>query len=106
MQQLCEDILVYRRDMIELRKIEKESRMKREQEDKKKGEEMRQAAVERIASEYPVQYYFVQTSIGYGNEIHKDCNSFCIVFLLLFYTVFTQFSGSSSFTWWCMMCCD
>ena len=45
MQQLCEDILVYRRDMIELRKIEKESRMKREQEDKRKGEEMRQAQI-------------------------------------------------------------
>ena len=49
-QQLCEDILVYRRDMIEMRKMEKESRTKREQEDKRKGEEMRQAAVKRIAS--------------------------------------------------------
>ncbi|XP_044168185.1 calponin homology domain-containing protein DDB_G0272472-like isoform X1 [Acropora millepora] len=48
-QQLCEDILVYRRDMIEIRKIEKESRMKKDQEDKRKGEEMRQAAVERLA---------------------------------------------------------
>ncbi|XP_015757807.1 PREDICTED: uncharacterized protein LOC107337205 [Acropora digitifera] len=47
-QQLCEDILVYRRDMIEIRKIEKESRMKKDQEDKRKGEEMRQAAVERL----------------------------------------------------------
>ena len=36
--------------MIEMRKIEKESRTKREQEDKRKGEKMRQAAVERIAS--------------------------------------------------------
>ena len=36
--------------MIEMRKIEKESRTKKEQEDKRKGEEMRQAAVERIAS--------------------------------------------------------
>lgn len=50
LQQLCEDILVYRRDMIEMRQIEKESRKKREQEDKRKGEEMRQAAVERLAS--------------------------------------------------------
>ena len=49
-QQLCEDILVYRRDMIEMRKMEKESRTKREQEDKRKGEEMQQAAVKRIAS--------------------------------------------------------
>ncbi|XP_044167220.1 uncharacterized protein LOC122951267 [Acropora millepora] len=48
-QQLCEDILVYRRDMIEIRKIEKESRMRKDQEDKRKGEEMRQAAVERLA---------------------------------------------------------
>ena len=32
--------------MIEMRKIENESRKKREQEDKRKGEEMRQAAVE------------------------------------------------------------
>ena len=36
--------------MIEMRKIEKESRTKKEHEDKRKGEEMRQAAVERIAS--------------------------------------------------------
>ena len=36
--------------MIEMRKLEKESRTKRELEDKRKGEEMRQAAVERIAS--------------------------------------------------------
>ena len=36
--------------MIEVRKIEKESRKKREQEDKRKGEEMRQAVVERLAS--------------------------------------------------------
>ena len=49
-QQLCEDILVYRRDIVEMQKIEKESRKKREQEDKRKGEEMRQAAVERLAS--------------------------------------------------------
>lgn len=41
---------MYRRDMIEIRQIEKESRKKREQEDKRKGEEMRQAAVERLAS--------------------------------------------------------
>ena len=41
---------MYRRDMIEIRKIEKESRMKKDQEDKRKGEEMRQAAVERLAS--------------------------------------------------------
>ena len=41
---------MYRRDMIEMRKIEKESRKKREQEDKRKGEEMQQAAVERLAS--------------------------------------------------------
>ena len=36
--------------MIEMRKIEKESRKTREQEDKRKEEEMRQAAVERLAS--------------------------------------------------------
>lgn len=36
--------------MIEMRQIEKESRKKREQEDKRKGEEMRQVAVERLAS--------------------------------------------------------
>lgn len=41
---------MYRRDMIEMRQIEKESRKKREQEDKRKGEEMWQAAVERLAS--------------------------------------------------------
>ena len=34
---------MYRRDMIEMRQIEKESRKKREQEDKRKREEMRQA---------------------------------------------------------------
>ena len=48
--QLCEDILAFRRDTTELKRKEKQEKKKKEEEDKKKGEEMRKAAVERLAS--------------------------------------------------------
>lgn len=50
LQQLCEDIITYRRDVVEERNREKEAKKKKEEEDRKKGEEMRKAAVERLAS--------------------------------------------------------
>lgn len=49
LQQLCEDIITYGRDVVEERKREKEAKKKKEEEDKKEGEEMRKAAVERLA---------------------------------------------------------
>lgn len=50
LQQLCEDIITYRRDMAEMRKTEKEAKKKKEEDDRQKAEEMRKAAVERLAS--------------------------------------------------------
>ena len=50
LQQLCEDIITYRRDIAELRKTEKEAKKKKEEDERQKAEEMRKAAVERLAS--------------------------------------------------------
>lgn len=48
LEQLCEDIITYRRDLAETK--EKEAKKRRDENDRKKAEEMRQAAVERLAS--------------------------------------------------------
>ena len=50
LNQLCEDILAFRRDTAELKKKEKQDKKKKEEEDRKKGEEIRKAAVGRLAS--------------------------------------------------------
>lgn len=48
LEQLCEDIITYRRDLAETK--EKEAKKRKDENDRKKAEEMRQAAVERLAS--------------------------------------------------------
>ena len=50
LQQPCEDIITHRRDIAELRKTENEAKKKTEEDDRQKAEDMRKAAVERLAS--------------------------------------------------------
>lgn len=50
LEQLCEGIITYRRDLAETKEKEKEAKKRRDENDRKKAEEMRQAAVERLAS--------------------------------------------------------
>ena len=50
LEQLCEDIITYRRDLAETKEKEKEAKKRKDENDRKKAEEMRQAAVERLAS--------------------------------------------------------
>lgn len=50
LEQLCEDIITYRRDLAETKEKEKEAKKRRDENDREKAEEMRQAAVERLAS--------------------------------------------------------
>ena len=50
LEQLCEDIITYRRDLAETKEKEKEAKKRKDEIDRKKAEEMRQAAVERLAS--------------------------------------------------------
>ena len=50
LEQLCEDIITYRRDLAETKEKEKEAKKRKDEIERKKAEEMRQAAVERLAS--------------------------------------------------------
>ena len=50
LEQLCEDIITYRRDLAETKEEEKEAKKRKDENDRKKAEEMRQAAVERLVS--------------------------------------------------------
>ena len=50
LQQLCEDIVTFRRDMAETKEKEKEAKKRKDEDDRKKAEEMRRAAVDRLAS--------------------------------------------------------
>ena len=56
LQQLLEDIQAYRRDIRELKSKDMEIKKKKEIDDKK-GEEMRQAAMEGMASELYLQIF-------------------------------------------------
>lgn len=59
LNQLLEDIATYRRDMHELKTKqteEKEQKKRKEMEDKKKGLEMRQAAIEGMSSKLLMDY--------------------------------------------------
>ena len=56
LQQLLEDIHAYRRDIRELKSKDMEIKKKKEIDDKK-GEEMRQAAMEGMASELYLQIF-------------------------------------------------
>ena len=56
LQQLLEDIQAYRRDIRELKSKDMEIKKKKEIDDKK-GEEMRQAAMEGMASELCLQIF-------------------------------------------------
>ena len=57
LQQLLEDIHAYRRDIRELKSKDMEIKKKKEIDEKKKGEEMRQAAMEGMASELCLQIF-------------------------------------------------
>lgn len=50
LEQLCEDIITYRWDLAEMKEKEKEAKKRKDENDRKKAEETRQAAVERLAS--------------------------------------------------------
>ena len=52
LSQLLEDILLYRRDMADLKAREKEERKKKERGDKQQGLEMRQAAMQGMSSKF------------------------------------------------------
>ena len=46
LQQLLEDIISYNKDFVGAKEVKKEMNKKKDDEDKKKGKEMRQAAME------------------------------------------------------------
>ena len=50
LNQLCEDILAFRRDIAELKRKEKQEKKKKKEEDRKKGEEIRKAVVVWVSS--------------------------------------------------------
>ena len=50
LNQLCENIFIYRRDMSELKLHEKEEKRKKAEEDKRRGKQMRRSALEGLKS--------------------------------------------------------
>ena len=50
LDQLCEDISTYKRNIAELKSQQKEAKKKKEEEDRRKADDVRKTAVERLAS--------------------------------------------------------